>query len=106
MTETKVKIRNEVGPHLRPAQQLCTKAMEYEGTKILIRFRGREFNAKSLLGLLSACVQQMDEIILVCDGPQEQRASEELAAFIEQELEGEVFRSVNTDREATAFMSK
>lgn len=77
--------------------------MEYEGTKILIRFRGREFNAKSLLGLLSACVQQMDEIILVCDGPQEQRASEELAAFIEQELEGEVFRSVNTDREATAI---
>ena len=65
MTETKVKIRNEVGLHLRPAQQLCTKAMEYEGTKILIRFRGREFNAKSLLGLLSACVQQTDEIILV-----------------------------------------
>ena len=88
MTETKVKIRNEVGLHLRPAQQLCTKAMEYEGTKILIRFRGREFNAKSLLGLLSA----MDEIILVCDGPQEQKASEELAAFIEQELEGEVVR--------------
>ena len=29
MTETKVKIRNEVGLHLRPAQQLCTKAMEY-----------------------------------------------------------------------------
>ena len=97
MTETKVKIRNEVGLHLRPAQQLCTKAMEYEGTRILIRFRGKEFNAKSLLGLLSACVQQMDEITLVCDGPQEKQASEELSAFIEHELEGEVFRSVNDD---------
>lgn len=81
---------------MRPAQQLCTKAMEYEDEDP-IRFRGREFNAKSLLGLLSACVQQMDEIILVCDGPQEQKASEELAAFIEQELGGEVFRSVNDD---------
>ena len=69
--------------------------MESEGTKILIRFRGREFNAKSLLGLLSACVQQMDEIVLVCDGPQEKQASKELAAFIEHELDGEVFRGVN-----------
>lgn len=95
MTETKVKIRNEAGMHLRPAQQLCTKAMEYEGTRILIRFRGKEFNAKSLLGLLSACVQQMDEITLVCDGPQEEKASEELAVFIERELGGEVLRGVN-----------
>lgn len=95
MTETRVKIQNEVGLHLRPAQQLCTKAMEYEDTKIMIRFRNREFNAKSLLGLLSACVQQMDEIILVCDGPQEEKASRELTGFIEHDLGGEVFRGVN-----------
>lgn len=85
MVERKVTIKSELGLHLRPAGLLCGKAMEYE-SKILIRFRNREFNAKSVLGILSACVQQMDEITLVCKGPDEEKAAEELAFFLENEI--------------------
>lgn len=55
--------------------------MEYE-SKVMIQFRNKEFNAKSLLGVLSACVQQDDEITLVCTGCDEEQAVRELAEYI------------------------
>lgn len=67
---------------MRPAGELCKKAQKYE-SNIMFRFRDKEFNAKSLLSILSACVQQEDEIILVCSGADEQEAAEQIAAFIE-----------------------
>lgn len=85
MVERRVTIKNELGLHLRPAGLLCGKALEYE-CQVLIRFRNKEFNAKSVLGLLSACVQQMDEIVLVCNGKDEEKAADELAAFLENEI--------------------
>lgn len=85
MVEKTVTIKSELGLHLRPAGLLCGKAMEYE-SQILIRFRNREFNAKSVLSVLSACVQQMDEITLVCKGADEKKALEELTYFLENEI--------------------
>ena len=73
MVSEKVVIRNMLGLHLRPASDLCRKAVEYE-SNIMFRFRNKEFNAKSVLGVLSACVQQDDEIELVCSGPDEEEA--------------------------------
>lgn len=85
MVKKRVTITNELGLHLRPAGDLCKKAMEFEDTKIMIRFREKEFNAKSVLGILSACVQKMDEIVIVCTGPQEEEAAEQLAALLQKE---------------------
>lgn len=82
MTERRLTIKNELGLHLRPAGRLCSRAAGYE-SKIRIQFREKEFDAKSLLSVLSACVQYQDEITLVCSGPDEDRALEELAEFIE-----------------------
>lgn len=74
MISRKVIVRNEQGLHLRPAGEFCRRAVEFESTSIRIRFRDREFNAKSVLGVLSACVRRDDEIEIICDGPQEQDA--------------------------------
>ena len=74
MISRKVIVRNEQGLHLRPAGELCRRAVEFESTSIRLCFRGREFNAKSVLGVLSACVRKDDEIEIICDGPQEQEA--------------------------------
>jgi phosphocarrier protein len=68
---------------MRPAGDLCRLAMKYD-CAIRIQFRGKEFNAKSLLSVLSACVQQQDEIVLVCDGQDEAEALQAIAAFIEE----------------------
>lgn len=83
MVKRCVTIQSEQGLHLRPASELCSRAMKYETTKIMLRFRNREFNAKSVLGVLSACVQKMDEIELVCSGQDEEAAAAEIAAYLE-----------------------
>jgi phosphotransferase system HPr (HPr) family protein len=49
----------------------------------MLRFRNKEFNVKSVISILSACVQQEDVIRLVCTGPDEEEAAAEMAAFIE-----------------------
>lgn len=82
MVEKRLTVKNPSGLHLRPAGDLCNKAMGFE-SRIIIRFRNKEFNAKSLLGILSACVQQEDEILLECSGKDETEAAEVLAKFIE-----------------------
>lgn len=88
MISRRVKLKNQQGLHLRPARELCSMASGYEGTSVMIHFRGREFNAKSMLSILSACVQKEDEVELVCSGPQEQEAAETLAVFLETDGEG------------------
>ncbi len=84
LIERKLTVKNRLGLHLRPAGELCKMATEYK-SEIKICFRNKEFSAKSILGILSACVQQDDEITLVCSGVDEEEASETLAAFIESQ---------------------
>ncbi len=79
--EKRMTVKNELGLHLRPAGELCTMAMEYE-SKITIHFRDREFNAKSLLSVLSACVQCGDEIVMEFEGPDEEEAADRISAYI------------------------
>lgn len=81
MVSEKVVIRHVLGLHLRPASTLCRKAVEYEA-KIMIHFREKEFNAKSLLSVLSACVQQGDEIELICSGTDEKEALEAIVCLL------------------------
>ncbi|MCC8045017.1 MAG: HPr family phosphocarrier protein [Clostridiales bacterium] len=80
--QKRLVINNELGLHLRPAGELCTLAMEFE-SKITIHFRDREFNAKSLLSVLSACVQSGDEIVMEFDGLDEEEAAARISAFID-----------------------
>ncbi len=82
MVEKTLTVKNISGLHMRPAGQLCKLAMGYE-SKIMIQFRNKEFNAKSLLSVLSACVQQEDEIRIICSGVDEEQAAQVIASFIE-----------------------
>ncbi|MCC8051940.1 MAG: HPr family phosphocarrier protein [Clostridiales bacterium] len=79
--EKRLTVNNELGLHLRPAGELCTLAMEYDA-KITLRFHDREYNAKSLLSVLSACIQSGDEIVLNFEGPDAEEAAERISAFI------------------------
>ena len=83
MVKKKVTVTSKAGLHLRPARDLCQLAVKFETTSITIGFREKTFNAKSMLGILSACVQQMDEIELICSGGEEEEASAALTAFLE-----------------------
>lgn len=78
MVSGKVVIINEVGLHLRPAGYLCKLAMKYP-CKIEMQIGDRTVNAKSVLGVLSACVKHGDEVEIICTGENEEEA---LAALI------------------------
>lgn len=85
MVERKVVLHYPAGIHLRPAGNICHKALEYKSS-IQIRIGSKEINAKSLLGILSACMRDMDEITVVCDGADEAEALEAMVSYIESGL--------------------
>lgn len=56
---------------------ICSKAMEYHSS-ISLRMGDKTVNAKSVLGVLSACVKYEDEVELICDGVDEVEAMKTL----------------------------
>lgn len=73
MVSGKVVILCELGLHLRPAGVLCNLAINFP-CKIELRTNSRTINAKSVLGVLSACIKHEDEVELICDGEKEEEA--------------------------------
>ena len=85
MVSQTIMIKNPTGLHLRPAGTLCKSALHYQSS---IHFQcGRTTaNVKSVLSVLGACVKSGDEIILICDGPDEETALADLVALVESGL--------------------
>ncbi len=80
--EIRLVVKNPLGLHLRPATDLCNLANQFD-SQITLHFREREFDAKSLLSVLSACVQCEDEIVLDVAGADEAEAAEKIRSFME-----------------------
>ena len=89
MVSGKVIIKNPTGLHLRPAGLFCKAAMQF-GAKITIEKATRTgeltANAKSVLSILGACIKSGDEITIVCDGEDEEKALEEMIAIVQAGL--------------------
>ncbi|MEE3420464.1 MAG: HPr family phosphocarrier protein [Lachnospiraceae bacterium] len=86
MVSQVVKVVNPSGLHLKPAGTFCARAREYEST-ITFTFENTTANAKSVLSILSACVQAGSEIEIVCNGPDEKEALSALVGLVESGLE-------------------
>ena len=80
-----VKIINPTGLHLRPAGILCKEALRFP-CSVKFRFGNTVANAKSVLSVLGACVKSGDEITIMCDGTDEEKALTEMVALIESGL--------------------
>ena len=65
--------------------KLAKMAAGYESS-VKIMFNDKAFDAKSVMFLMSACIKFNSEIELVCDGPDEEKALEELSAFLESDM--------------------
>ena len=85
MRSCKVQVKNPTGLHLRPAGNLCKEELKYK-SMVTFNFNGGTANAKSVLSVLGACVKCGDEIELVCEGEDEEKALETLTSFIESGL--------------------
>ena len=86
MVSKKVKIVNATGLHLRPAGVLCETAMKYKSKITLTTDNNYEANAKSVLGVLGACVKSGEEIVITCEGEDENLALDDIISSIESGL--------------------
>lgn len=89
MVNGKVKIKNPTGLHLRPAGLFCKTAMQFK-CKITVhkktRYEDVTANAKSVLSVLGACIKSGDEIELICEGTDEEKALKEMMQLVKDGL--------------------
>lgn len=85
MVSQKTVIKNPTGLHLRPAGLFCKTAMQFK-SKISFRSQDTVGNAKSVLSVLGACIKRGDEIEIICDGEDEERALAGMIRIIEDGL--------------------
>jgi phosphocarrier protein HPr len=77
MPARELSIANDVGLHARPAAVFCKRAAGYEAVVVVVK-DGEEANAKSLLSVLKLDVRQGDTVVVRADGPDADRALDEL----------------------------
>lgn len=82
MVSKKLTLVNPQGFHMRPAS-LFASAMGKYSSKVTIKFNSNEYNGKSLLNIMAACIRCGSEIELVCDGADESEALAEATQLIE-----------------------
>lgn len=75
-------ITNAQGLHMRPASLFSTAMVKY-GCSVTIKFNGNDYNAKSLLNIIAACIKCGSDIEVICDGENENEALAEAAQLIE-----------------------
>ena len=89
MVSQKITVKNVSGLHLRPAGILCNEAMKYQSS-VKFKSMGRAgiviTNAKSVLGVLGACIKCGDEIEFICEGPDEAEALACVVGLVESGL--------------------
>ena len=82
-----VKILNPTGLDVKPAGILCKEAMKFK-SEVTYRYgKDNIANAKSVLSVLGSSVKHGEEILLMCEGVDEEEALAHLIACFEQGLE-------------------
>jgi phosphocarrier protein HPr len=87
MYEAEVVIMNEQGLHARPASIVARKASKFTSHITIVK-DGKEFNAKSIINILSMAASKGDKLKIVASGDDEVKAIEDLRIVIEQEIVG------------------
>ena len=72
-----ITLKNEEGLHARPATEIVKKVSKYN-CDIKLEVNGKEFNAKSVLNIMSAGIKNNSQIKIVCDGVDEEKALAEV----------------------------
>lgn len=82
MFSADVELKNETGLHARPASQFVFTASKFN-SKIMIIKDEKEFNAKSIMGVLSMGASKGTKLTIKADGEDEKEAVEALKALID-----------------------
>jgi phosphocarrier protein len=80
MIEHIVKIRNRAGMHTRPASMIVKIAAKFKSDFYIIK-DGYQINGKSIIGIMTLAAEFGSELKLRFDGPDEEKASEEMIKY-------------------------
>lgn len=82
MVTKTLTVTNPQGLHMRPASVLAGAMGKYK-SEITITHNGNAINAKSVMNLIAACIKCGSEIVIACNGEDEQAMLEEAVSMIE-----------------------
>ena len=85
MVSKQLVLTNAQGFHMRPASDFATAMSKYS-SEVTITYNGNQYNAKSLLNIIAACIKCGSDIEIVCDGADENEALAEATQLIESGL--------------------
>ena len=73
MVSGKFAVNNKSGLHVRPAG-ILVKVIQPFKCEIILQAKGKEYNAKSILGIMSAGIKMGEEVEFICSGDDESEA--------------------------------
>ena len=82
MISQEITLKNEEGLHARPATEIAKNASKYS-CDIKLVVDGKEYNAKSVLNIMSAGIKNDTQIKIICDGTDEENALAEIVELFE-----------------------
>ena len=82
MVSKTVKIKNEMGFHMRPANMFVTAMTKYS-SDIEIVTDTKRINGKSIMNIMAGCIKCGSDIVVECDGPDEEAMMAEASELIE-----------------------
>ena len=77
-----ITLKNEEGLHARPATEIVKNASKYN-CDIKLEVNGKQYNAKSVLNIMSAGIKNNTQIKIICDGEDEEKALAEIVELFE-----------------------
>ena len=81
MTKKSVKIQLDGGLEARPIAVLVQVASQYEST-VHLETEDKRVNAKSIMGMTSLGLDNGENVTIVCDGSDEEKALEGIEKFL------------------------
>ncbi len=85
MVSETVTVVNKMGFHMRPAS-VFAQAMAPFQSELTIRYNGSDYNGKSVMNLMAACMKQGAVLELQCSGPDEEKMLQSAVALIQSGL--------------------
>ena len=79
--ETEIMVINRLGLHARPAAMFVRIASRYR-SEIWVEKEGEQINGKSIMGLMMLAAGQGSKLLIRCEGPDADRAMQELEELI------------------------
>jgi phosphocarrier protein HPr len=79
--EKEVTIVNRLGMHARPAALFVRIASRFR-SDVWVEKEGEQINGKSIMGLMMLAAGQGSKLLIRCEGPDAERAMEEIEALI------------------------